>query len=428
MAADADNRGCGGTSRLEGGRRRLLLLLAIPSLALALAVTTVSSLLPVLLQDLSGSALAGSLLAAEGIFALALPPLLGAWSDRLRTRLGPRVPFVLASSPAIVVALLLMGLVRSVPLAAALLVLFYLGYFGYFTPHFALYSDLVADEERGRSQGAMNLLREVGLGLALVGGPALLTLGRAVPFAAAAAVVLAVTAVFLLGLRHAGAGGRDLNDGDGGRRRSYGAELRETWSIVARNREVRLAVTANALWETALNSLRSFVVLYFTVGLGYSAGTASLVLLLVAIAALIVSPLSGWLADRYGTVRVLRVASVVYAAGLWPPAFLHPVWLVAIIPPIAAAAVTVMTLPFALLSDALPDEIAEDSGGQASGVFGFSRGIGLILGPLLGGVSVVACADILASSRGYGAIFLVATAAVTASAFVIRRMPVDTGG
>jgi Na+/melibiose symporter-like transporter len=426
MGADADNRGTGGPSKLAGDRRRLLLLLATPSLALALAVTTVSSLLPVLLQELSGSALAGSLLAAEGIFALALPPLLGAWSDRLRTRLGPRVPFVLASAPAIAVALLLMGFVHSVPLAAALLVLFYLGYFGYFTPHFALYSDLVEDQERGRSQGAMNLLREVGLGLALVGGPALLTIGHLVPFAAAAAVVVAVTAVFLLGLRHAGAGGRDSNGG-GGERRSYGAELRETWSIVARHREVRLAVTANALWETALNALRSFVVLYFTVGLGYSAGTASLVLLLVAIAALIVSPLSGWLADRYGTVRVLRVASVVYAAGLWPPAFLHPVWLVAIVPPIAAAAVTVMTLPFALLSDALPDEIAEDSGGQVSGVFGISRGIGLILGPLLAGVSVVACADLLASSRGYGAIFLVATAAVTASAFVIRRMPVETG-
>jgi Na+/melibiose symporter-like transporter len=413
--------------RLGDDRRRLLILLGTPSLALALAVTTVSSLLPVLLQEISGSALSGSLLAGEGVFALLLPPLLGVWSDRLCTSLGPRVPFVLAAAPTIALAMVLMGFVHSLPLAAGLLVLFYLGYFGYFTPHFALYSDLVEDEERGRSQGAMNLLREVGLALALVGGPALLTVGRWVPFAAASAVMVAVTTLFLLGLRRAGAVGPRRDAEDGGERRSYRAELRETWALIARHREVRLAVAANALWETALNALRSFVVLYFTVGLGYSGGTTSLVLLLVAIAALFVSPLAGWLADRYGAVRVLRIASVVYAAGVWPPAFFHSVWLVAIIPPVAAAAVTVMTLPFVLLSDALPDEVSDGAGGKASGVFGISRGLGLMLGPLLAGASVMAGQDLLASSKGYGAIFLVAAAAVTASFFVIRRMPVDVG-
>jgi Na+/melibiose symporter-like transporter len=415
-----------GPLRLGDDRRRLLFLLGTPSLALALAVTTVSSLLPVLLQEISGSALSGSLLAGEGVFALLLPTLLGAWSDRLETRFGRRVPFVLAAAPTMAVALLLMGLTHSLPGAAALLALFYLGYFAYFTPHFALYSDLVKREERGRSQGAMNLLREVGLALALVGGPALLSVGRWVPFAGAAAIVVAVTALFLLGLHRLGPdpGGEDAGDA---RRRSYGSELRETWSVIGRHREVRLAVTANALWETALNALRSFVVLYFTVGLGYSGGTTSLVLLLVAIAALVVSPLAGWLADRYGAVRVLRIASIIYAAGVWPPAFFHSVWLVAIIPPVAAAAVTVMTLPFALLSEALPDEVSDDSGGQASGVFGISRGVGLVLGPLLAGGAVMACQDLLASSKGYGAIFLVAAAAVAGSAFVVRRMPAEAG-
>ena len=94
-----------------------------------------------------------------------------------------------------------------------------------------------------------------------------------------------------------------------------------------------------------------------------------------------------------------------------------------IVPPVAAAAVIVMTLPFALLVSVLPDEIADEAGGEASGIFAISRGIGLLLGPVLGALATFAAADLLSSCYGYGAIFLVAAAAIAASAFVIRRLP-----
>jgi Na+/melibiose symporter-like transporter len=42
----------------------------------------------------------GVLIGGEGLLALGLPVLVGAWSDRLRTRIGGRLPFVLvAASP-----------------------------------------------------------------------------------------------------------------------------------------------------------------------------------------------------------------------------------------------------------------------------------------------------------------------------------------
>jgi Na+/melibiose symporter-like transporter len=405
---------------LSRHERRFLLALGLPSLPLAFAVTTVSALLPVILQGISGTALAGALLALEGIFALFAPTLLGAWSDRIDTRLGPRLPFVCFAAPVMVVALLLLPLSGSLFAAAAALVLFYIGYFAYFTPHFALYIDLVDEDEQGRSQGTMNFLREVGLGLGLVGGPALMAIGKGVPFIAAAAVVAGVTVFFVLLLVRR----RDVHTPQReGRESSFREQVKRTLEVMRDERDVRLTLIANALWETALNAMRAFVVLYFTVGLGFSGTKTSLVLLIVAVAAIIVAPISGVLSDRYGDERVLRAATLVYAAGVWVPAFFHSPWVLLVIPPVAASAVVVMTLPFSLLMSALPENTGEHgAGGRGSGLFGISRGVGLLLGPLCGGLAIVACRDLLASSQGYGAVFLVAAAAIAASAFVIRRL------
>ena len=413
------------TDQLSGGDRRFLLTLGLPSLPLALAVTTVSALLPVLLQGLSGTALAGCLLALEGVFALFAPTLLGAWSDRLDTPIGPRLPFVCAAAPMMVVALLLLPLTTSVLAAGLVLVLFYAGYFAYFTPHFALYIDLVDDDKRGRSQGLMNLLREVGLAIGLAGGPALLAIGKVIPFAVAAAFVVAVTAYFVPALERRS----DARRPEPERESSFRAQVERTLSILRREREVRLALLANVLWETALNAMRAFVVLYFTVGLGFSGAQTSLVLLIVALAALVVAPISGVLSDRYGDERILRVATIVYAAGVWVPAFFHSPWVLLVIPPVAASAVMVMTLPFSLLMSALPDdsEEREASGGGGSALFGISRGFGLLLGPLCGGLAIVACRDLLASSQGYGAVFLVAAVSIALSTLVLRRLDAAPG-
>jgi Na+/melibiose symporter-like transporter len=44
--------------------------------------------------------------------------VVGSWSDRLRTPLGSRLPFILAATPALVVALAVLGFVQSIAQAA----------------------------------------------------------------------------------------------------------------------------------------------------------------------------------------------------------------------------------------------------------------------------------------------------------------------
>ena len=141
--------------RLTGSERRRLALLGLPTFALALAITVVSTYLPVVAKSFTNSTIAiGLLIGAEGLLALFLPLIAGTWSDRLRTGIGGRLPFVLAGVPVAAVALALLGFARSLPLAAGAVVVFFAGYFISYEPYRALYPDLLDDEVAGRAQSA----------------------------------------------------------------------------------------------------------------------------------------------------------------------------------------------------------------------------------------------------------------------------------
>jgi hypothetical protein len=181
--------------------RGFLLTLAAPGLALSLAITVVSVYAPPLIAELSSPGVAGAIIGAEGIFALLVPVAVGSRSDRTRSRLGSRMPFLAAGALLAVAALLVLPATSSLLVVAAALCVFYVGYFSAYAPYRALYPDCVDPAHQGRALGMQSTLREIGLGLALVGGGLLFATGQALPFVAAAALMAVVMAVFVLAVR-----------------------------------------------------------------------------------------------------------------------------------------------------------------------------------------------------------------------------------
>ncbi len=85
----------------------------------------------------------------------------------------------------------------------------------------------------------------------------------------------------------------------------------------------------------------------------------------------------------------------------------------------AIAAVTVMTLPFALLMQLLPPR----DHGAASALFGVSRGLGLLAGPLVAGAAIALLGDgLFEDTRGYGVIFVLASVCVLATIPMLGRI------
>src|SRR5436305_11534337 len=114
---------------MSGAEKRLLALLGLPTFGLALAITTVTTYVPLLAKRFTSStAVIGMVIAAEGLVALAVPIAAGAWSDQLRTRIGGRIPFLMAGAPAVGVTVALMGFMQSLALLAIVVFLFFIAY------------------------------------------------------------------------------------------------------------------------------------------------------------------------------------------------------------------------------------------------------------------------------------------------------------
>ncbi len=120
--------------------RPLLVMLALPTLALAFAISALTTYGPVVLIRLAHSdTKVGLLIGGEGVFALFVPLLAGAVSDRLPpSRLGRRLPLVLLGVPFLVAGLVLLPFSPSYAAAAATVIALNVGNFLYNPPYRAL--------------------------------------------------------------------------------------------------------------------------------------------------------------------------------------------------------------------------------------------------------------------------------------------------
>jgi MFS family permease len=397
--------------------RPLLVLLGLPTFGLALAISVLTTYGPVILIKLVHSTtVVGALIGGEGALALVVPLASGAISDRLPpSALGRRLPFVLLGAPLAAAALVLLPFSSSTGIAGAAVLIFFVGYYVYYPPYRALYADLLPRRLYARAQAGQAIARGAGLGFALLLGGLLLGLWQPLPFLIAAGT-LAVTTIALLPIF------RLQSRCDSATLPYRAASLR---GILLQSPHLRVFAVVNALWEFSFAGLKSFIVLYVVRGLGRSPGVASAVIAVVAVAYIVGAPLAGWLADRYGLLRVLRLASFVYGAGLLVGVVPHtlPPLLIGL-PVVALAGAIVLTLPQALAFTLAP----VGNEGAAAGLQDFSRGLGVVLGPIAVGAVVGLSQPLFASTHGYASMWPVIGLPVLLAGFILQPLESTTTG
>ena len=385
----------------------MLALLGLPTFGLAFALSILTTYGPVLLYDKAHDAgVVGAILGGEGAMALLLPLAAGALSDKLPpSRLGKRLPFVLVGGPMALAGLVLLPLSVNLLVASIAVGLFFVGYYLYYPPYRALYADLLPRDLYARSQASQGILRGAGLGAALLAGGFVLALWRPLPFVVAGSLLLVTTAALapVVGLAPRSAADVPV------------LSIRE----VLRSRGMRTFAVANALLELGFAGLRSFIVLYVTKGLGHSPGVASAVIGVVAGAYIVGAPLASWFERRHGIVRVMTWSGVLYGVGLTAgmlPTSLGPE--LVLLPFVALAGSVLLTLPQALAFLVAP----QGSEGVAAGLVDVSRGVGIVLGPLLVGWAVRFSDDLLPSTHGYAALWPVIGLSTLAAVPLIWRL------
>ena len=389
--------------------RPLLVALGLPTFGLAFAMAMLTTYGPVVLLGLTHSpARVGALIGGEGAFALAIPLIAGVLSDRLPvSTMGRRMPFILVGGPMLVAGLVLLPFAPAYAVAGAGVLIFFIGYYLYYPPYRALYADLLPRRFYARAQASQAVLRGAGLGAALIAGGLLLSTWTPLPFVIAGGMVLVTTLAL----------GPVVQAQLTCRRGALDYEPSSVRKLLTDRRMITFAV-ANALWELSFAGLKSFIVLYVVKGLHHSPSTASAVIAVVAVAYVIGAPIAGRLADRYGVAQVMLVSAIIYGVGLCIgtlPTALAP--MVIMLPFVALAGAILLTLPPALAFLLAPS----GSQGAAAGLLDLSRGVGLVLGPVLVGAAVTGTAHgWFSATNGYAAMWPVIGVAVLATLPMLR--------
>jgi MFS family permease len=378
---------------LPGVRRSLVWVLGLGAFGLAFSITTTAAYLPPVLQRFTDSTtMIALVLAAEGVFALTLPLVIGPWSDTFYTPIGRRKPFMLVALGPMIFCLALIAFMPNFWTTALLVFAFFFVYYLYEPPYRGLYPDLLPARVFGHAQSVQHMLRGAAIGGALVGGGFLFHAWRPAPFlVAAGATGLACGATILL-VREELEDCQRVFKGV----RSY---LGTAWCLLRSEPDVTRFLIANAAWEGTFAAARTFVVLYITVGLGQSLSTAATALAIVSAGYLVAAAGAGRIGDRVGLAPVIVVASLVYGGGYLAGGLAEQwhTWYLPLIFPIAVAGGTVMTLAWGLLFKLMPPRHR----GAISGLATMTKGLGLIVGPLMAGAAIDILSPHLEGTHGY---------------------------
>jgi MFS family permease len=267
---------------------------------------------PLFLRDFIPSmGVRNTIMTIDNYFALFLIPLFSVWSDKARTPIGRRMPFIIVTLPMSAILFSFVPFAASASLAALLAVIVALNVFkqGARGPVVALMPDIIPGEYRSQANGVINMagamagiiatlllgrLMDPVIRLPILGA----TQGKAPFIIAAALVVLSVILLFILVKERR----RDASAAE--ERAPILASLRKIAG--AEDKSALLILVSIFLWFFGYQGILPCISTYMLDVVGVTKGQTSLAMGAVALAMIVFGVPSGVLAARIGRRKVIR--------------------------------------------------------------------------------------------------------------------------
>lgn len=349
----------------------------------------------------------GVVMTLDNYANLFIQPAVGNLSDRTRTRLGRRKPFMLVGAP---IAALCFALIPAAP-SLALLMLAIVGanlaMATFRSPTVALLGDLFAPAQRSRANGVINLMGGLAGAIALLGGAQLYRVGGSagLPFLVMAALMLAAIGVVLVVVReprHAYRKATAAVAGDvpGDATPHVAVEVAEPRERTEQelgvlealravftqpDKSLALIFLAILCWSTGFNAIETFFTLFGQHELGIPVNRASAMLTLFAAAGLLFAIPAGLLGTHLGRRRTilgcLAILIVLFGSAyvVSSVAYIQVMLLVA-----GAAWTSIIVNALPMVLDAAPT----DDVGSYTGQYYIFGSLASVLGPPLAGAVV----------------------------------------
>lgn len=318
--------------------------------AVSLAWAVYNAYMPLLLGTfIESRALRGAIMGVDNLMALLLIPIVGAWSDRVVSPLGSRLPFVAVALPT---AGLLLAVLPLASGALATLIVADLAFLLAMTvlraPVIAMMPDHVAPERRSSANGLINLMGGLGGLLAFLVLAPLWDLERFLPFALGGVLLLLALPVLwrVVDREPPHAETRATDD----ETTPVTSLLRDAGPLLtARGGHARRLLLAIATYTMGFQAVEAQFTVYATERLGVSGGMAGLLLGAFSLAFVFAAYPAGMLGSRIGKPAAMRAGLLIMPPALLVAAFttsLVPVAVALVIAGVGWAAINVQAYPW----------------------------------------------------------------------------------
>jgi maltose/moltooligosaccharide transporter len=358
------------------------------------------------------AALAGLIMTLDNIAAFFIQPVLGVLSDRTRTRIGRRMPYILCGVPVAAIAFALIpAAVNQIPpelsgqteqlsgeLAFFMIAIgvMLLAMAAFRTPLIALMPDITPSPLRSKANGVINLMGGVGALLATFGGAALYNINLALPFWVGSIVLVVAALVVFLGIKEPKTYTTESDDDE-----RWWDTLKQVGAIPAEERKSLILILAAIFaWFVGYNAVETFFTSYGTFSLGVAESTASLLLGFFSLTFIIFAIPGGMLAERWGRRNTILTGLFALTALLVLASFLPNVYAIGVIMFLGGASwalININSLP--MIVDIAPSDRFL---GTYTGLYYISGTSAAIVGPILNGWIIDA------TGKNYNTIFWVA--------------------
>ncbi|HEY5157458.1 MAG TPA: MFS transporter [Anaerolineales bacterium] len=263
--------------------------------------------------------LIGFFMTLDNIAALFIQPPVGAWSDRLRTPIGRRMPFILIGAPIGAIAFGLIPLAAVLPLFVACTSTLLLSMAFWRTPVVALMPDITPSRYRSQANGIINLMGGIGTIIASLAGSTLYEINIAFPFWMGSVLVILASVLVFIFIKEP----KQFEEGE--KQPNMFQSLQEVMQDKDKS-GIRILL-AIFFWFLSYTGIEAFLTLYATRHLGIPAGDAGRLTGHMGILFVLFAIVAGILGSRIGrrvtiSIGIILMAILIALIALLPSAFL----------------------------------------------------------------------------------------------------------
>ncbi|MBT4035902.1 MAG: MFS transporter [Candidatus Marinimicrobia bacterium] len=334
----------------------------------------------------------GFVMTLDNIAALFILPFIGAWSDRIRTKIGRRKPFIAMGAPLAFIGFIgipMMLNVSLIPFMIAIFVtLFFMDVFR--TPVISLMPDITPSPKRSQANGIINLMGGVGAVLAFVVGGILFKVSVGAPFYFGGIIMLIGAAVVLYFIKEPEV--PEAKAEEPGLLDSFKTVL------VDKDRSALFLLLAIFFWFLGYGALEVFFTSFAVTRFGVDSGVATGLLAFFSLPIVLFSPLSGYLGAKFGRKIIIMAGIIGFAILLFWGFSIHSLSTIKIMLPLTGVTwslILVNSLPMVV------DMAPQDRLGTYTGLYYLSSQSSAIVGPIMAGKII----EIFNNNYGVGFIY-----------------------